>query len=78
MFLRQINVQDHQCGTGRGSVVIGMIEEARCSFAILDDMDRSSDTCGLDRFPDQENVRRIILNDQNMRITRRRLLIEGW
>lgn len=78
MFLGQVDIQDHQYRTRGGSVLIRMIEEARGFFAILGDVNRGLDPRGLDRFPDQENIRRIIVNDQNMRITRRRLWIEGW
>lgn len=77
MFLGQVNIQDHQGGTGRRSVLIRMIEETRRLFAVLDDMKRGFDSRSLDRFPYQENVRRIVLNHENMRITRRRLWIEG-
>ena len=55
-----------------------MIEEMRRLFAVLDDMDRSLDSRSFNRFPDQENVCRIIFDHQNMRITRRRALMEGW
>ncbi len=78
MFLGQIYIQDHQGWTGRRGVVIRMIEKARGLFAVLGDMHPGLDSRSLDCLPDQKNVCRIILNYQNMRITRRHPLIEGW
>lgn len=78
MLLRQVNVQDYQNGAGGGSIVIRAIEEISGRLAIFGDMDQGFDPGSLDRFPYQENIRWVILNDQNMGITRRPLLIEGW
>ena len=78
VFLRQVDVQDHQARAGRRFVAVGIIEETRCLFAVFDDMDRNMDATGLDGFPDKENVGGVVFNDQNMRVTRRYLLIEGW
>jgi len=78
MFLGQVNIQDYQAGMGRGIVAIRSIEVPRGPFAILDDVDRSLDSCGVDRFPDQEHIRRIIFDNQNMRITPRQTLVEGF
>jgi hypothetical protein len=54
-----------------------MIEEMSSFFAILDYMDLDLDSHGFDGFADQENVGRVILNDQDLRVPRR-LLFEGW
>jgi hypothetical protein len=78
MLLRQVNVQDYQAGARSGIITVRAIEETCGLLAIFDDMDRDFDSGSLDRFPDQENVRRVILHDQNMGITRGRLWIEGW
>ena len=77
MFLRQVNIQDHQAGMGRGFVAIGMIEETCGLFAILDDMNLDLDPRGFDGLTYQENVGRVILDDQDLRVPRR-LLNEGW
>ena len=77
MFLRQVNIQDYQVGTGRGVVAIRMVEEMSSFFAILDYMDLDLDSHGFDGFADQENVGRVILDDQDLRVPRR-LLFEGW
>ena len=77
MFLRQVNIQDHQAGMGRGVVAIRMIEETCGLFAILDDMNLDLDPRGFDGFAYQENVRWVILDYQDLRVPRRRL-VEGW
>jgi hypothetical protein len=78
LFLGQVNIQDNQGRTGRGFVVVRVIEEVRGRFAIFRDVDRDLESGSCDRFPNEENVRRVIFNDQNMRITRRRPWIKGW
>ena len=77
MFLRQVNIQDYQAGTGRGVVAIRMIEETCGFFAIPDYMDLNLDSRGFDGFAYEENVRRVILDDQDLRVPRR-LLVGGW
>jgi len=78
LFLGQVNIQDHQGRTGCGLVVVHIIEEARGRFAIFHNVDRDPESRGCDRFPNEENVRRVIFNDQYMRITRGRPWIKGW
>jgi hypothetical protein len=47
--------------------LVGLIKEARRTIAIFGDVNLGLDPRGFDRFPNQENVRRVILDDENVR-----------
>jgi hypothetical protein len=76
-FLRKVYIENHHDGTWGGIVLVGFIEESRRLVAILGDMNLGSDPSGFDRFLNQENVRRVILDDEDMRVIDLRLRLLG-
>jgi hypothetical protein len=78
LFLGQVNIQNNQGRRGGGFVAVRVVEEARGRFAIFHNVDPGLQSRSCDRFPNEENVRRVIFDDQNMRITGRRPWITGW
>ena len=66
-LLRQVDIQYHHCGTRGGVVLVGLIEEARSPLAIVSEVNLGGDAGSFERLPNQENVSRVILHDENMK-----------
>jgi len=63
---RKIEIKDHEVGTGLFSI-INVIDEPDRSFTISDDGYVALNLIALECFPNETDVPRVVLNQQNLR-----------
>lgn len=75
---RKIQIEQQQIGTRRGGARMNAIEKFHSLTAIPRDVHFACDPGSADRILNQEQIRRIVLNNQNSVRARLPVLTRGW
>jgi hypothetical protein len=71
LLLGQIDIEDHQSGTRRPSIGIGLVKEVRGLLTVFGNVNVRVDARCFDGLTDQKQVGRIVLDDEDSDGSRR-------
>jgi hypothetical protein len=73
----QVDVENHQTGAGLGFVEVRLIEKGRRLFAIFENFHQGGNSSCFDRLSYEVNIRWIVFDDDDMRISEGLLTTRG-